>query len=153
APDLDYRRTATIATPTGFWRGAVSENEGTFVAFPGQLNWKATTTDADARALRTAARIYKYKFDGTKLWEAAPGWEGWGGDMTPDGRYVAYALNPTASSFYTPTENKLVLLDGATGTTIWTRSAPPADAAIGKKVASLEVAFSPDAKWLAVGST
>src|SRR6185436_8123107 len=138
---------------TGFWRGAVSESEGTFVAFPGQENWKTAPTDPEARALRAAARIYKYKFDGTKLWEHAPGWEAWAGDMTPDGRYVAYALNPTATSFYTPTENKLVLLDGATGTPIWTKSAPPGDAAIGKKLDSLELAFSPDGKWIAVGST
>jgi len=153
APDLDYHRTTTIATPTGFWRGVVSESEGTFVAFPGQLNWPTTTTDADARALRTAARIYKYKFDGTKLWEQAPGWETWAGDMTPDGRFVAYALNPTVTSFYTPAANKLALLDGATGATVWTRSAPPADATVGRKLDSLELAFSPDAKWLAVGST
>ena len=152
APDFDYRRTTAIASPTGFWRGAVSESEGTFVAFPGQENWKAAVTAADARARRAAARIYKYKFDGTKLWEHAPGWETWGGDMTPDGRFVAYALNPTATSFYTPTENKLVLLDGATGAVLWTKSAPPADSAVGQKLDALEVALSPDGRWIAVGS-
>ncbi|MCX6954365.1 MAG: hypothetical protein NTV51_19610, partial [Verrucomicrobia bacterium] len=88
-PNLDYRRIAAIATPTGFWRGAVSEGEGTFVAFPGQETWKVGATDAESRALRTAGRITKYKFDGTKVWEHAPGWEVWGGDMTPDGRFVA----------------------------------------------------------------
>src|SRR6185436_8982329 len=41
APDLDYRRIAAIATPTGFWRGAVAEGEGTVVMFPGQVKWKA----------------------------------------------------------------------------------------------------------------
>lgn len=153
SPDFDYRRIAAIATPTGFWRGAVSESEGTFAAFPGQENWKSVATDADARALRTAGRVYKYKFDGTKLWEHAPGWEIWGGDMTPDGRFVAYALNPTRTSFYTPTENKLVLLDGATGAVLWTKSGAVQDATVGRKLESLEVVFSPDAKWIAVGST
>jgi hypothetical protein len=152
-PAIDFRRAANIATPTGFWRGAVSESEGTFVAFPGQQNWKAAATDAEARALRVASRLVKYNFDGTKLWEHLPGWETWAGDMTSDGHYVAYALNPTATSFYTPAENKLVLLDGATGVPVWTRSGPPNDPAIGGKLASLELAFSPDGKWIAVGST
>ncbi|MSU50590.1 MAG: hypothetical protein EXS37_16135 [Opitutus sp.] len=152
APEIDYRRAAAIATPTGFWRGAVSESEGTFVVFPGQENWRAAATETEARALRTASRITKYKFDGTRLWEHAPGWETWAGDMTPDGRFVAYAPNPTVLPFYTPAENKLVLLDGATGAVIWTKSAAPADAAIGRKLDSLEIAFSPDARWIAVGS-
>jgi len=150
--DIDYRRISAITTPTGFWRGAVSESEGTFVAFPGQETWPAAATDAAARALRANAKIYKYKFDGTKLWEHAPGWETWAGDMTPDGRFVAYALNPTVLPFYTPAANQLVLLDGATGAVLWTKSAAPADPAVGAKLDSLEVAFSPDARWLAVGS-
>lgn len=151
-PSLDYRRIAAIATSTGFWRGALAESEGTFVAFPGQENWKAGASEAENRALRSAGRIVKYTFDGTKRWEHAPGWEVWGGDMTPDGRYVAYALNPTVLPFYTPPENKLILLDGVTGAVIWTKAAPPNDAAVGRKLESLEVALSPDAKWIAVGS-
>jgi hypothetical protein len=151
-PALDYRRIAAVATPTGFWRGAVSESEGTFVAFPGQETWKAAANDADSRSLRSAARLVKYKFDGTKVWEHTPGWEVWGGDMTPEGRYVAYALNPTVLPFYTPTENKLVLLDGTTGAVIWTKSAPRTDAAVGRKLESLEVVFSADGQWIAVGS-
>jgi hypothetical protein len=151
-PDLDYRRSAAITTPTGFWRGVVSETEGTLVAFPGQENWKAATSDAEARALRSAARIYKYTFDGTRRWEHAPGWETWAGDMTPDGRYVAYALNPTVHPFHAPAENKLVLLDGATGSVIWTKAGAPSDAAVGRRIDALELAFSPDASWIAVGS-
>lgn len=150
---LDYRRITTVATPTGFWRGAVAESEGTFAAFPGQENWKVGATDAESRAIRSEGRIYKYKFDGTKIWEHAPGWEVWGGDMSPDGRYVAYVPNPTVHRFYTPPENKLVLLDGATGNVIWTKAAPPNDAVLGRKLEALEVAFSPDARWIAVGST
>ena len=152
APTVDYRRTTTVSTATGFWRGAVAESEGTFVVFPGQETWKAAATDADARAQRAASRIYKYKFDGTRLWEHAPGWETWGGDMTPDGRFVAYVLNPTVQPFFTPTENKLVLLDGVTGTILWSKSAPRTDAATGQKLESLELALSPDARWIAVGS-
>lgn len=72
--------------------------------------------------------------------------------MTPDGRYVAYALNPTALPFHSPAENKLVLLDGASGAVIWTKSGAPTDAAVGRRVDALEVAFSPDATWIAVGS-
>lgn len=151
-PNLDYKRIAAITTPTGFWRGAVAEGEATFVAFPGQETWKVGATDAENRAIRSAGRIYKYKFDGTKVWEHAPGWEVGGGDMTPDGRFVAYALNPMGLPFYAPTENRLVLLDGATGAVIWVKSAPTADAAVGRKLESLELAFSPDAKWIAVGS-
>ncbi len=151
-PALDYRRSATIAAATGFYRGAVSESEGTVVAFPGQETWRAAGSDDANRALRTAGRVVKYKFDGAKLWEHAPGWEIWGGDMTPDGRYVAYALNPTVLPFYTPTENKLVLLDGATGAVIWTKTALRTDATLGRKLESLEVVFSPDARWIAVGS-
>lgn len=151
-PEIDYRRIAAIATPTGFWRGVVSESEGTLAVFPGQENWAAAATDAEARALRIASRIAKYRLDGTRLWEHAPGWETWAGDMTPDGRFVAYIPTPTVRPFYTPTENKLVLLDGTNGAVIWTKSAPPTDAAIGRKLDSLELAFSPDARWIAVGS-
>lgn len=66
-------RVAAIATPAGFWRGGVAEGEGTFVAFPGQETWKVGATDAENRAIRSARRIYKYKFDGTKIWEHVPG--------------------------------------------------------------------------------
>ncbi len=152
APDPDYRRIAAIPTPTGFWRGAVAEGEGTFAVFPGQANWRTAATDADARALRAASRIAKYTFAGTRLWEHAPGWETWGGDMSADGRFVAYVLHPAVRPFYTPAENKLVLLDGLTGAVLWTKAAAPADAALGRKLESLEIAFSPDARWLAVGS-
>ncbi len=152
-PDVDYRRTVAIPTATGFWRGAVSESERTFVAFPGQENWKTAASEAEARALRSAARIYKYSFEGTRLWEHASGWETWAGDMSADGRFVAYALNPTPQSFYTPTENKLVLLNGTTGAVLWSKAAAPTDPAIGRRIDSLELAFSPDARWIAVGST
>jgi len=152
-PDLEYRRIAAITTPTGSWRAAVAESEGTFVVFPGQETWPAAATVAEARARRTASRIAKYTFAGARVWEHAPGWETWAGAATPDGRFVAYALQPAAYSFYTPAENKLVLLDGATGAVVWTKSAAPTDPAIGRRLDALELAFSPDARWIAVGST
>jgi WD40 repeat protein len=156
APTIAYKLATQMATPTGFWRGAVSESEGTFIAIPGQENWKIGATDAETRSYREASRLYKYRFDGTKVWEHTPGWEIWGGDMTPDGKYVAYALNPSQTSFYRPTEYKLVLLDGTTGSPLWSKSGSTADIAVGseaKKLESLEVALSPDGKYLAVGST
>lgn len=156
APTLSYRLAKQVATPTGFWRGAVSESEGTFVAIPGQENWKTGATDAETRSYREASRLYKYKFDGSKVWEHAPGWEIWGADMTPDGKYVAYALNPTKTSFYQPTEYKLVLLDGATGTPLWTKTGATSDissASEARRLESLELALSPDGQYVAVGST
>lgn len=151
-PDIEYRRIAAITTPTGSWRAVVAEDEGTFVVFPGQETWPAAATDAEARARRTASRIAKYTFAGTRVWEHAPGWETWAGGATPDGRWIAYALQPASRSFYTPTEHKLVLLDGATGAVVWSKSAAPSDPTIGRRIDALELAFSPDARWIAVGS-
>ncbi len=151
-PDIEYRRIAALTTPTGSWRAAVAEAESTFVVFPGQETWPAAASDTEARALRMASRITKYTFAGTRVWEHTPGWETWAGDMTSDGRFVAYALQPTPRSFHTPTENKLVLLDGTTGAVVWTKAAAPTDAAIGRRIDALELAFSPDARWIAVGS-
>ncbi len=151
-PALDYKRVAAVALPTGSGRGAVAESEGTLVVFPGQDVWRAGANDAENRALRAPGRVAKYRFDGTKLWEHTPGWEVGGGDMSPDGKYVVYALNPTVLPFYTPTEHKVVLLDGATGAVLWTKATARADAVLGAKLESLEVALSPDAKWIAVGS-
>src|SRR5262249_51820697 len=52
-----------------------------------------------------------------------------------------------------PTENKLVLLDGSSGAVLWTKSAAPSDPVAGQKLDSLELTFSPDDRWIAVGST
>lgn len=149
--NLDYIQRSAIPAPTGFWRAAVSESEGTFVAFPGQEKYPAESAGS-AFARISGAKLYKYKFDGTKVWEHAPGWEAIGGDMSVDGKFVAYALSPTWTALRPATNNTLVLLDGTTGKVLWTKSAAPADVAIGRKLDSLEVALSPDAKWIAVGS-
>ena len=83
-----YELVGTATTSTGFWRGSASNSEKTICVFPGQENWKA----GDEATLKAEAKIYKYNFDGSKVWEYAPGWEAWGGDMSKDGKYVAYAL-------------------------------------------------------------
>ena len=75
----------SLKTPTGFWRGAVSESERTFVAIPGAENWGPNSSP------KTRSTIYKMGFDGTIKWQKEFGAEAWGGDMTPDGRLVAVA--------------------------------------------------------------
>ncbi len=151
APALAYRRALALPAPTGFFRAAVSESEGTFVVFPGQERWPATIA-ASPRDQRSAGRIAKFRFDGTRLWEHTPGWETWAGDLSADGRFVAYAPHPAAVTLGAATENKLVLLDAATGAVLWTRTAPPADPVPGRRLDTLALAFSPDARALAVGS-
>ena len=134
----------TVQTMTGFWRGAVSETEKTVALFPGQENWKFHECGQDS-ALRAKAKIYKYTFGGEKLWEYAPGWDTWGGDMSRDGMYVAYALNTGKfGSCYAPPP-AVVLLNGATGQKIWEKQGPEFE--------SYEVAFSPRGDYLAIGST
>ncbi|WP_445752872.1 hypothetical protein, partial [Polaribacter sp.] len=80
-----YELQRVINTPTGFWRGVVSESEKSFVVFPGQENWKAENTDI----LKQNSTLYKMDFDGTQIWSHQTGWEVWGGDMTPDGKWVS----------------------------------------------------------------
>ena len=148
---LTYELRQAIETPTGFWKGAVSETEGTFVAFPGQENWNRGNSDAEAAAIVQAGRVVKYTFDGTKLWEHAPDWEIWGGDMTPDGRYVAYVLNPSSQPYFIQNEFKMVLLDGLTGNVL-REFTGPGNEPVGKRLESLELALSPNGQWIAVGS-
>ena len=152
APDLGYRRTAAISVPAGLRRAVVAAAEGTLVAFPGQDTWPAAAGDGAARALRAASRIFKYRFDGTRLWERAPGWETGGADHSADGRFVAYTLHPAAHPFYLPPPPAVVLLDGATGAVLWEKTAPASDPVLTRALASLELAFSPDARLLAVGA-
>lgn len=142
-PNLQYDLISTIQTKTGFWRGAVSESEKTFCVFPGQENWSSTGDSA----LKANALIYKYSFEGQKLWEFAPGWETWGGDMTRDGKYVVYALfTGTGASASYKGPFTIGLLDGLTGKKIWEKT--------GEKIyESYEVVFSEDGKYIAVGTT
>ncbi len=129
----------SIKTPTGFWRGAVSEETKTFVSIPGQENWAGTSSQ------KTASKIYKMDFDGNVKWEKVIGWEAWGGDMTADGKYVAVASNgavvPTALN-----GNKggdfIAILNGSDGSVYDTIIAG---------IQSRNVKFSSDGKFLAIG--
>jgi len=141
-----------IETPTGYWRGAVSESEGTFVAFPGQENWVRTGNAEADSTLMTTGRVQKYTFDGTLVWEHEPGWEIWGGDMSSDGRWVAYVINPTHWSFRRPSTYRMVVLDGLTGEPVWTVD-EPLSSPVGRLLESLELGMSDDGRFMAVGGT
>ncbi len=141
---FDFGLSSTVTTPTGFWRGAVSESEQTVAFFPGQENWmegNGKTVDEH----KAASTIYKYSFDGTKLWEKAVGWETWGGDMSPDGSKVLYLIEPNGPFW------GVGVLSGEDGSVIWEhtfdRFAPGS-----RYVEGLEVAMSNDATMAAVGS-
>jgi hypothetical protein len=141
-----------IETPTGYWRGVVSESEGTFVAFPGQENW-LRTGDAEADStLMSNGLVQKYTFDGTLVWEHKPGWEIWGGDMSDDGRWVAYVVNPSHHSFRRPSTHRMVVLDGMTGEPVWTLD-EPLYSPTGRLIESLELGMSEDGRYVAVGGT
>ncbi len=138
-----YDTVSNVVTTTGFWRGAFSASEQTVAFFPGQENWQAGRDSM----LKSTAKIYKYTLGGQLLWEHVPGWETWGGDMSPDGRFVAYALY--TGKFGNSASNdqlRLVLLDGATGQVIWSlRDSLDFE--------SYEIAFSHQADLIAVGTT
>ncbi len=142
-PSLQYDAIGSVQTSTGFWRGAVSETEKSVCVFPGQENWNLTKDSA----LKAAAKIYKYTLEGQKVWEFAPGWETWAGDMSRDGKYVAYALYAgTGVGASYKGGFTIGLVDGLTGREVWKKT--------GEKVyESYEIVFSDDARFLAVGST
>src|SRR3990172_3867346 len=63
---------STDDSPVGFWKGAVSESERTFVLIPGQENWAQTSSIAEGTAIREASEIRKYDFNGNMLWSYKP---------------------------------------------------------------------------------
>lgn len=141
---FDFGLSSTVTTPTGFWRGAVSESEQTVAFFPGQENWmEGNGKSVDEH--KASSTIYKYAFDGTKLWEKAVGWETWGGDMSPDGSKVLYLIEPNGPFW------GVGVLNGDDGSVLWEhqfeRFAPGS-----RYVEGLEVAMSNDATMAAVGS-
>jgi outer membrane protein assembly factor BamB len=142
-----YRWVRTDATPTGFWRGAVSESEGTVVVFPGQENWKTVNGQPDL-VVRGTGQVLKYSFAGEKLWTHEADWEIWGGDMTPDGRWVAYVQNPAPG----PRTHRMVVLDGFTGDVYWDLQTADSYSPLGRQLESVAVAISPDGQYIAVGS-
>jgi WD40 repeat protein len=130
---------ASVKTPTGFWRGAVSEQTKTFVCIPGQENWAVTSSP------KTASKVYKLDFDGKVLWTTDIGWEAWGGDMSADGKMVAVASNgatiPTALNGNRGGDF-IALFNGLDGSLYDT---------IVKGIQSRNIKFSSDGKFLAIG--
>ena len=128
----------SIKSPTGFWRGAVSEKTRSFVCIPGQENWANTSSP------KTASRLYKIDFDGNIQWTKDIGWEAWGGDMTSDAKFVAVASNGMIGP--TPLNGNrggdfIAILNGADGSIY--------DTILG--IQSRNIKFSSDAKHLAIG--
>jgi WD40 repeat protein len=129
----------SIKSPTGFWRGAVSEQTRSFVCIPGQENWAVSSSP------KTASRMYKIDFDGNIQWTKDIGWEAWGGDMTADGKYVAVASN--GATIPTPLNGNrggdfIALFNGADGSLYDT---------IVSGIQSRNIKFSSDGKFLAIG--
>lgn len=128
----------SIKTPTGFWRGAVSEKTRSFVCIPGQENWANTSSP------KNASKLYKIDFDGNIQWTKDIGWEAWGGDMTSDAKFVAVASNGMIGP--TPLNGNrggdfIAILNGADGSIY--------DTILG--IQSRNIRFSSDAKHLAIG--
>lgn len=141
-----YQVSKTAGAPVGYWRGAVSESERTFVLIPGQENWSDPGDNTADAALRATSLIRKYNFAGDLLWEYAPGWETWGGDMTADGSRVVFLLNPDIIQ-YKAGAWTLGVLDGSNGRLLWsvTGDVP--------YLGGLEASISDDGRYVAAGST
>jgi len=140
-----------IDTPMGFWRGAVSESEQTVVLFPGQENFVNTATLEAAAEVRKSGVIYKVSFTGQVLWTHEADWEMWGGDMTPDGRWVAYVENP-GFVMGARDRHRMVVLDGLTGDVFWDLTEEPYTP-MGRRLESLSLKLSSDGSLIAVGSS
>ena len=146
-----YEVSKVIDTPMGFWRGAVSESEQTVVLFPGQENFASSATPDAAAAIRESGVVYKVGFRGEVLWTHEADWEMWGGDMTPDGRWVAYVENP---SFVLGARDRhrMVVLDGLSGEVYWDLVEEPFTP-MGRRLESLSLKLSSDGSLIAVGSS
>lgn len=150
ATQLVYTRTSQASARVGFWRYKVDQSESKIVLFPGQENWTDATAVVDSKVLA-------YSLDGTLQWEFKTGGETWGGDMSADGKYVAFATNALPNG----TSSKLVLLNAATGVMIKelslaTGSLPNPENAVPPTLAELdarEVRFNADGTLLAVGTS
>ena len=144
AYQVNFELRDAIITPTGFWRGAVSESEETVAFIPGQENWYGNNDD-EKRPYKEQSTIYKYNFEGEKLWEYQPGYECWGGDMSADGKKVVYQLVPNGGTY------GIGVLDGKDGELLWkiefTEFNPLARALEG-----LEAKLNKDGSIIAVGT-
>ena len=129
----------SIRTPTGFWRGAVSEQTRSFVCIPGQENWTITSSP------KSASKLYKIDFDGNVQWTKNIGWEAWGGDMSANGKLVAVASNgATVRTELNRNQGGdfIAILNGADGSVY--------DVVL-EGIASRNVKFSSDGRFLAIG--
>lgn len=141
---VQFELDEAIVTPTGFWRGAVSESEQTVTFIPGQENWFGNN-DTEKNVHRVQSTIYKYNFAGEKLWEYQPGYECWGGDMSPDGSRVVYQLVPNGGTY------SVGVLDGADGSLIWKKEFTEFGP-VARSIEGLEAVLSNDASLVAVGT-
>lgn len=141
---VEFSLTQAIVTPTGFWRGAVSEQERTVVFIPGQENWFGNS-DTEKNVYRVQSTIYKYNFDGQKLWEYQPGYECWGGDMSPDGSKVVYQLVPNGGTY------GVGVLNGEDGSLLWKKEFTQLNSSA-RAIEGLEAVLSNDASLVAVGT-
>jgi hypothetical protein len=135
----EFNLVKSIKTPTGFWRGAVSESERTFVAIPGAENWGPNSSP------KNRSTIYKIGFDGDIKWQKEFGAEAWGGDMTLDGSMVAVASSGAAGPniFNNNTGGDYITLFNGTDGSLYH--------SIAMGILSKNVRFSPNAKYLAIG--
>lgn len=137
-----------IDTDIGFWRGVASADGKQFLLVQGQENWKEDSKRKDSA-------LMLFSEDGTLQWQYPMGWEAWGGDLTPDGRFAAYVTDDPRSFAYQgsgppPT---LGVLDARTGTLLWKKevgsfTGKPA----GQAEAAKEVALSPKGTYVALGT-
>lgn len=144
AYEMQFEDAQTVTTPTGFWRGAVSESEETVVFIPGQENW-ADGNGKTADEWRAESTIYKYDFEGNELWSFKPGYECWGGDMTRDGSKVVYQLVPNGGTY------GMGVLDGSTGAVLWKKEHTELNSE-SRAMEGLEASFSNDGQMIAIGT-
>ena len=142
--EMQFEEPKTVTTPTGFWRGAVSESEETVVFIPGQENW-ADGNGKTATEWRAESTIYKYDFEGNELWSYKPGYECWGGDMTRDGSKVVYQLVPNGGTY------GMGVLDGSTGAVLWKKEHMALNAEA-RAMEGLEASFSNNGQLVAIGT-
>lgn len=142
--NVNFELSSAINTPTGFWRGAVSESEETVAFIPGQENWREGNGKT-ADEWKAEATIFKYDFEGNMLWSYKPGYECWGGDMAPDGSKVVYQLVPNGGTY------SVGVLDGSTGELMWKKEFTEFNP-IARALEGLEASFSNDGSLVAVGT-
>lgn len=141
--ESEYEVNKTITSNIGYWKGDVDDSEQYVLAVQGMENWADTS-------LKSKSKLELYTIDGEKKWAYDMGWEGWGVDLSKDGKYAAYSTSNSTKT--------LGVIDAATGQAIWTKSGKDfvgstkvSSAAEGGGIESKEVAISNTNKYLGVG--